>query len=160
MNLITKIVFQVVVVTSMLLILGGCTKKEEVPEPEKKPEVIVPEEELVIIPELSDEVMFEQIHNKLQNEGFTVSEPLQANLDMFQADTGMTLVVNGESLLPLHIYKLSPTDSRLPVVDQTGNIEVRVGSKLEPLAVKRMDHFIIFLHKGHPDYAEIMQTIK
>ncbi|PIC63568.1 hypothetical protein CSV79_10975 [Sporosarcina sp. P13] len=158
MKLITKLNMSLIVVCSLLLIMGACSKKDETPEPVKKPDVIPPEE-VVIIPALTDEAFFEKVHTKLQNEGFTVSEPLQANVEMFRADTGITLVVNGESLLPLHIYKIASADERLGLVDETGNIEVSLGSKREPLAVKRMGNFIIYLHKAHPDFEQIMKTV-
>ncbi|MDV6378103.1 hypothetical protein ORD22_07540 [Sporosarcina sp. GW1-11] len=159
MNCITKYCVSLVLISGLLLIVGACSKKEETPKVEKKTEVIPPQE-VVIVPTLSDEVFFEEVHNKLQDKGFTISEPLHANVEMFRAETGITLVVNGESLLPLHIYKLAPTDDRLSNVDETGSIEVSLGSKREPLAVKRMENFIIYLHKAHPDFEKIMETVQ
>lgn len=166
MNGFAKFCMKLVMLSSLLFLLGACNKNEETLEPEekleseKKPEVIQPPDEEVIIAALTDEDFFQEVYTKLQNNGFTVSEPLLANIVMFKAETGMTLVVNGESLLPLHLYKIASTDERLPKIDQTGTIEVAIGSKREPLAVNRVENFVIYLHKGHPDYENIMQVIE
>lgn len=146
----------------LLLVCSACSSKEEKSDkkPENKPVEESPaEEEIVVIPALSDERFYEDVHSKLTRNGFTVSDPLEGSTKMFGAESGMTLVVNNESLLPLHLYKLSSADQRLQQIDETGSMDIYSGSKPEKLAVKRSGDFIIYLHRGHPDYERIMQAL-
>ncbi|MBY0222410.1 hypothetical protein ABZ756_04095 [Mammaliicoccus sciuri] len=143
------------VLTSLLL--SACNDEKN--ESEEKPEVNKPQEENVVIPALTDEAFFEQVHKKLETAGFEVSEPMEADVELFGAVSGMTLIVNKEALMPLNLYKLSPSDERLSEVDKTGYLEVTTETKHERLAAKRKDHFIIYLHKGHPDYEKVMEVL-
>ncbi|WP_301110167.1 hypothetical protein [Sporosarcina sp.] len=139
------------------LLLSACS--EEKKETEDKSEVKNPEEEVVIIPLLSDEAFFEDLHSRLLNEGFKVSEPLKADPKLFGAESGMTLQINEEKLMPLHVYKFADSDERLSQVDETGYLHVITETKNERIAAKRKNSFIIYLHKGHPNYDQVMEIL-
>ena len=138
------------------LLLSACS--EEKKETEDKPELDKPEEE-VIIPALSDDAFFEDLHNQLTKEGFKVSEPLKAEPELFGAESGMTLQINGDMLMPLHIYKFADSDERLSQVDEKGYLHITTETKNERIAAKRKDSFIIYMHKGHPDYEQVMDVL-
>lgn len=161
MSFMKKWILYAVVLSCLSVALVACSDKEEAAPKEKTPELTpeIPEEEEIIVPAVEDEKVFQEVVSQLEVEGFTVSEPAEAAIDMFRAESGMTLNINGDALLPLHLYKLDPSDKRLEIVDETGNLPVYIGSKTEKLAVRRIDNFIIHLHKGHPDYDEIMKVI-
>ena len=150
-----------IVLSCLSFVLGACSDKEEVATEDKTPEHTpeIPVEEEIIVPAVKDEKLYQEVVSQLEEAGFTVSEPAEAAIDMFRAESGMILTINGDALLPLHLYKLDPSDERLGIVDETGNLPVYLGSKTEQLAVRRIDNFIIHLHKGHPDYDEIMKVI-
>lgn len=137
-------------------VLGACNEQTEIKE---KPEPSKPQIEEVTVPDLSDEQVYTQIHNKLSAAGFIVSEPKAADPELFGAESGMTLEINGEPLLPLHIYKLSSTDERLAAIDQNGYIDVADDVKKERVRAIRLDEFVIHLHKAHPDYEAIMDVL-
>ncbi|ARD47147.1 hypothetical protein SporoP37_02725 [Sporosarcina sp. P37] len=161
MRVMKKWFLYAAVLTCLSLALAACNKDEETPAPEKSQDKVqeMPEEESVQIPSVTDEVLYQKAVENLKAKGFTVGEPEEAAIDMFRAESGMALTINGEPLLPLHLYKLDASDQRLQELDETGELTVYVGSKVEKLAVKRIDHFIIYLHKAHPDYVEIMKVI-
>lgn len=140
------------------LLLSACS--EEKKKIEDKPELDKPVEEAVKIPALSDEGFFEDLHSRLTIEGFTVSEPLEADPELFGAESGMTLQINGEKLMPLHVYKFADSDERLSEVDETGYLHITDETKNERIAAKRKESFIIYLHKGHPDYEEVMELLE
>lgn len=141
---------------STAIFLGACSDQKE---NEEKPEPSKPQTEIVEVPDLSDEQIFTQIHNKLSEAGFAVSGPKAADPELFGAESGMVLEINGEVLLPLHIYKLSSTDERLPNVDRNGYIDVASEEKKERIPAIRIDQFVLHLHKAHPDYKEIMDVL-
>lgn len=141
---------------SAAVLLGACNDQKET---ENKPEPSKPQLEEVKVPALSDEQEYTQIHNKLSAAGFTVSEPQAADPELFGAESGMVLEINGEPLLPLHIYKLSSTDERLPVVSRTGYIDVADDMKKERIRAIRQNQFVMHLHKAHPDYEAIMDVL-
>ena len=161
MSFMKKWFLYAIVLSGLSVALVACSDKEETAPPEKTPELTpeIPKDEEIIVPTLEDEELFLEVANQLKQAGFTVGEPAEAAIDMFRAESGMILNINGDALLPLHIYKLDPSDKRLDMVDETGNLPVYLGSKTEKLPVRRIDNFIIHLHKGHPDYDEIMKVI-
>ena len=160
MSSIKKWFLYALVLSCLSVVLVACSDKEEDSSEQTTEEVpVVPEEEEVIVPAVADEEMYQDVVNRLEEAGFTVSEPTEASIDMFRAEDGMVLNIDGDALLPLHIYKLDPSDKRLPAVDETGNLTVYLGSKTEQLEVKKIENFIIHLHKGHPDYDEIMKVL-
>ncbi|PID15524.1 hypothetical protein CSV63_06990 [Sporosarcina sp. P34] len=150
-----------IVLSCLSIVLGACSTKKQSAPPEKTPELspVILEQEEVIVAAVEDEELYRNVVNQLEHAGFTVGEPAEAAIDMFKAESGMILTINGDALLPLHLYKLDPSDKRLEIVEDTGNLPVYIGSKTEQLAVKKVGHFIIYLHKGHPEYDEIMKVL-
>ena len=142
------------------VVLAACSDEgKDSPEPSNEEVPAIPEEEEVIVPSVADEEMYQEVVNRFEQAGFTVGEPQEASIDMFRAQDGMLLNIDGDALLPIHIYKLDPSDKRLQAVEETGNLTVYLGSKTEQLEVKKIDNFIIHLHKAHPDYDEIMKVL-
>ncbi len=139
------------------LLLGACNDEDEALKEE--PKVTKPQEEVIVIPTLTDETFFETVYEKLTGKGYVVSEPHEADIELFGAETGMTLELNGETLMPLHLYKLASSDERLQQVEKTGYLDVSNETQRDRLAVKRINNFIIYLHKGHPDYEQVMEAI-
>lgn len=161
MSIMKKWFLYAIVLSCLSVVLVACNDKEETAPQETTTELTpeIPEEEEVIVAAVDDEELYQKVVSQLEQVGLTVSEPDEAAIDMFRAESGMVLTINGDALLPLHLYKLDPSDKRLDIVEETGNLPVYIGSKTEQLAVKNVDHFIIYLHKGHPDYDEIMKII-
>lgn len=161
MSTMKKWFLYAIVLSCLSVVLVACNDKEETAPPATSTELTpeIPEEEEVIVAAVDDEELYQKVVSQLEQVGLTVSEPDEAAIDMFRAESGMVLTINGDALLPLHLYKLDPSDKRLDIVEETGNLPVYIGSKTEQLAVKKVDHFIIYLHKGHPDYDEIMKII-
>ncbi|PID21525.1 hypothetical protein CSV61_09920 [Sporosarcina sp. P3] len=161
MSTMKKWILYAIVLSSLSLVLVACSDEEETAPLEKTPELTpeTPEEEEVVVAAVTDEELYQNVVSRLEQAGLTVSEPAEAALDMFKAESGMIVTINGDTLLPLHLYKLNPSDERLGIVEETGTLPVYIGSKTEQLAVKKIDHFIIYLHKGHPDYDKVMKII-
>lgn len=161
MSTMKKWFLYAIVLSCLSVVLVACSDKEEAEPAEKPPEQTpeILEQEEVVVAAVEDEELYQKVVNQLEDTGFTVSEPAEAAIDMFRAKSGMTVTINGDALLPLHLYKLDPSDERLEIVEDTGNLPVYIGSKTEQLAVIKVDHFIMYLHKGHPDYDEIMKII-
>ncbi|PIC80471.1 hypothetical protein CSV75_01365 [Sporosarcina sp. P18a] len=161
MSTLKKWFLYAIVFSCLLLVLVACSTKEQSAPPEKTPELspAILEQEEVIVAAVEDEELYQNVVSRLEQAGFTVGEPAEAAIDMFRAESGMIVTINGDALLPLHLYKLDPSDKRLEIVEETGNLPVYIGSKTEQLAVKKVDHFIIYLHKGHPEYDEIMKVL-
>lgn len=161
MSTMKKWFLYAIVLSCLSVVLVACNDKEETAPPATSTELTpeIPEEEEVIVAAVDDEELYQKVVSQLEQVVLTVSEPDEAAIDMFRAESGMVLTINGDALLPLHLYKLDPSDKRLDIVEETGNLPVYIGSKTEQLAVKKVDHFIIYLHKGHPDYDEIMKII-
>ncbi|PIC77787.1 hypothetical protein CSV74_04055 [Sporosarcina sp. P19] len=161
MSTMKKTFLYSIVLCSLSLVLVACSDKEKVAPLETTSELTpeIPEEEEVVVAAVADEELYQKVVNQLKQAGLTVGEPTEAAIDMFKAESGMVVTINGDALLPLHLYKLDPSDKRLEIVEETGNLPVFIGSKTEQLAVKKIDHFIIYLHKGHPDYDEVMKIL-
>ncbi|PIC71311.1 hypothetical protein CSV67_00575 [Sporosarcina sp. P2] len=161
MSTMKKWFIYAIVLSCLSIVLVACSTKEQSATPEKTPEPspVILEQEEVIVAAVEDEELYQNVVSQLEQAGFTVGEPAEAAIDMFRAESGMIVTINGDALLPLHLYKLDPSDKRLEIVEETGNLPVYIGSKTEQLAVINVDHFIIYLHKGHPDYEEIVKVI-
>lgn len=143
-----------------LLLTSACSNKTADEEKEKNPPgTPAVEEEEIIIPALSDEAFYEEVHNALAAADLAVSEPLEAPVQVFDAESGMTLVVNHETILPLHLYKLRADDPRLADIEKTGAVNMAIGSKTEKLDVLTSGRFIMYVHQGHPDYDRILSVI-
>ena len=158
MNPMKKWLMYGLLLCSVSIVLAACSDEKEEAAP-SAPAPSLPQEEEIVVPAVEDEEVYKKVVNGLLEAGFTVGEPAEASIDMFKAESGMILTINGDALLPLHLYKLDPSDERLAILDKTGNLPVYLGSKTEQLAVKRLDNFVIHLHKAHPDYEEIMKVI-
>lgn len=143
-----------------VLLASACSNQTADEEKEKTPpEAPVIEEEEIIIPALADEAFYEEVHSALAAAGLAVTEPLEAPVRVFDAESGMTLVVNHETILPLHIYKLKAGDPRLAEIEETGTVNMAIGSKTERLDVLKNGRFIMYVHQGHPDYSRILSVI-
>ncbi|ARJ37958.1 hypothetical protein CSV71_03170 [Sporosarcina sp. P21c] len=161
MSIMKKWFIYATVLSCLSLVLVACSDKEEAKPAENIPELTpeILEQEEVVVAAVEDEELYQKVVSQLEETGFTVSEPAEAAMDMFRAESGMTVTINGDALLPLHLYKLDPSDKRLEIVEDTGNLPVYIGSKTEQLGVIKVDHFVMYLHKGHPDYEEIVKVL-
>ncbi|WP_217587138.1 LptM family lipoprotein [Lentibacillus saliphilus] len=102
---------------------------------------------------------YQQIVDLLKDNDFEVTDVQEGYDDVIGSEGSVTMVVNGEDMLALQVYKMEEGHENLDKINESGTATLEFeGQQGDVEGFYAIGNYAIFLAEGHPD-SEAVETL-
>lgn len=102
---------------------------------------------------------FDKIIELLKAEGLEVGEKTTGYADIDGATQVMSVVINGEDMLPFQVYMMEPDSENLKSAKEKGEVTMEFEGQSGQIPMEAKDDFLYFIADGHPDHDKVYDVM-
>lgn len=103
---------------------------------------------------------FDLIIDLLKDAGLEVGDKTTGYADIDGTLQVMTVVIEGEDMLPLQVYKMEPDSDNLKSAKEKGVVTMEFEGQSGEIPMEAKDDFLYFLAEGHPDQEKVYKVME
>ncbi|WP_432355503.1 hypothetical protein [Sporosarcina sp. A2] len=102
---------------------------------------------------------FDKIIELLKAKGLEVGEKTTGYADINGTTQVMSVVINGEDMLPFQVYMMESESENLKSAKEKGEVTMEFDGQSGQIPMEAKDDFLYFIADGHPDHDKVYDVM-